>query len=166
MILQNWKHLLVTEYLESHDDEQSTTNELIDIMKTYLSGDIQPYGFTHMKSSIQEHFKENILITEINGESNVVTFRHTAASIITDFYEQPHSDDSYSEKIKIIRTAAKLLKSEIKSVNQGNNEYPYTTEMSSVGECINYLSESLHILLQSLFVGKDTRKKSPPLDKQ
>ena len=90
-------------------------------MKTYLPGDIQPYGFTHMKSSIQEHFKENILITEINGKSNVVTFRHTATSIITDFYEQPHSDDWYTEKIKIIRTAAKLLKSDIKSVNLGNN---------------------------------------------
>ena len=31
--------------------------------------------------------------------------------------------------------------------------------MSSVDECINYLPESLQILLQSLFVGKDTRKK-------
>lgn len=32
----------------------------------------------HMKNKLKEHFGSTIVITEINGKSNVVTFRSTA----------------------------------------------------------------------------------------
>ena len=108
----------VVEHLQSHDDEQTTIHELIEIMRTFLPVDIEPYGFTYMKSSIQDHFGDSILITEINGKSNVVTFRYTADSVINEFYSQPHSDDSYVEKLKIVQKAAKLLQNDIKRVEQ------------------------------------------------
>ena len=149
----------VVEHLQSHDDEQTTIHELVEKMRTFLLAEIEPYGFTYMKSSIQDHFGDSILITEINGKSNVVTFRYTADSIINEFYNQPHSDDSYVEKLKIVQTAAKLLQSDIKRVEQQRDVYPDPCQMSSLNECLGYLPETLHMLLQYLFVGKNTDKK-------
>ena len=57
------------DYLETHDDEQTTVNSLVDRMKAYLPEGIEPYGFTHMKSSIQDYFGDDTVITEINGNS-------------------------------------------------------------------------------------------------
>ena len=39
-----------------------------------------------MKAKLQEHFGNKIIITDINGKANVVTFRSTAAVIINEFY--------------------------------------------------------------------------------
>ena len=42
------------------------------------------YSYTHkyMEKSITEHFGNNVIITEINGNPNVVTLRSNAASIL------------------------------------------------------------------------------------
>jgi hypothetical protein len=71
--------LKVTEYLEHNDDEQITINILIQKMAEYIDDiDIQPYGFTYMKAQKQKHFGNKVIITEINGRSNVVTLWSTA----------------------------------------------------------------------------------------
>ena len=64
----------VADYIASHDDEQTTVNMHIEKMKEYLPPDVEPYGFTHMKANILDHFGEEVIITEINGKANVVTF--------------------------------------------------------------------------------------------
>ena len=149
----------VAEYLESHDDEQTTVNNLIDKMTEYLPPDETAYGFTYMKSCLQNHFGDTIVITEVNGKPNVVTFRHKASSIINDFYSRPKDNDSDVEKMRIIEAACKLIKSDIKSVAQNSDNYPEATEMSSLDNVIAFLPTSLKLMLEKLFSGKDTRKK-------
>ena len=75
--------LRVMTELEHNDEEQTTVNELIERMQKYVndSGSV-PYSFTCMKEKIKNHFGSEILITEINGKSNVITFISTAASIL------------------------------------------------------------------------------------
>ena len=150
---------MVVDYLTTHDDEQTTIGFLIDKMREYLPSDVEPYGFTYMKSCIKKQFGEDIIITEINGKSNVVTFRHTAASIISDFYQQPKETDPESEKNRTIEAASKLIKSDIKSVTQPMDAYPTCSQLSSTDETLWYLPSSLRIFLESLFVGMDTTKK-------
>jgi hypothetical protein len=40
-------------------------------------GDDEAYGVQHMKNRLKEHFGDKIIISEINGKQNVVTFRNT-----------------------------------------------------------------------------------------
>ena len=40
-----------------------------------------------MKARLQEQFGDQIIITEINGKPNVVTFRSTVANILHDFHD-------------------------------------------------------------------------------
>ena len=57
----------------------------------------------------KEHFCDNLLITEIDGKANVVTFRKTAASILHDFHNQ-QKDAPIIKKFNIIKAAAMLIK--------------------------------------------------------
>lgn len=66
--------------LEQNDEEQTTIHDLIESMKTYLDdSDSMPYGFTYMKKRIKDHYGDDIIITEVNGKPNVVTFTATAS---------------------------------------------------------------------------------------
>ena len=78
-----------------------------------------------MKSKLMEHFGDRIIQTEINGKPNVVTFRSTAKAILQDFYAHK-KDDPEADKMRIIETAAKLIKDDIKSVETSNDVYPDT----------------------------------------
>ena len=52
-------------------------------MKEY-AGDA--YSHVKMKEELQKYFDEELVITELNGNSNVVTFTRTASSILHSFY--------------------------------------------------------------------------------
>ena len=45
-----------------------------------------------MKEKLQEHFGEKIVIITVNNR-NVLTFRSTVGTIISEFYKQPKVDD-------------------------------------------------------------------------
>jgi len=147
------------DYLITHDDEQTTVHMLIEKMRQNLPPDIEPYSFPHMKASIKSHFGDTVTIAEVHGKANVVTFRHIADIIINDFYAHPKDDNSQDEKLRIIQTAAKLLKSDMKMVSQPQDTYPQASEMSSTDEAISFVPESLCLLLRLLFVGKNTETK-------
>ena len=85
--------------------------------------------------------------------------RDTAYSILQDFYNQPKDDNLANEKMRIIQTAAKLIKSEVKSVVQLNDIYPTSAEMFSTDSALAFVPESLEQLLRKLAVGKKTDTK-------
>ena len=93
--------------MEENDEEQTTINDLVVKMGEYLDKtDAEPYTAVYMKQKLKYHFSDRIIVTELNGKQNVVTFRDTAKRILYEFHQK--KDDSISEQIKIIQTAAKL----------------------------------------------------------
>ena len=52
-----------------------------------IASDCSAYGPQHMKRKLQELYGDRIIITEINGKPNVVTFRSTAKAVLQDFYQ-------------------------------------------------------------------------------
>ena len=142
-------------YLEENDDEQITISDLISRMEVNLKGSqFLAYGYTHMKFKLKEHFGERIIETEINGKPNVLTFRSTAKEILQDFYAQ-RKVDVESEKKRIIETAAKLIKDDIKSLAISYDVYPNSDSLKSEEEGNKFLPESLKVLLKVLFVGRN-----------
>lgn len=150
----------VTAFLEENDEEQMTINSLINKMKEFLEDtNLEPYGFTHMKEKLLDHFGDRIIITEINGIQNIVTFRGTASVILNDFYQQPKDSDPEAEKLRLIETAANLIRSDVKSVVQLKDTYPTSLSMSDISEATNYIPESLLLLLNTILVGKEKQLK-------
>ena len=162
-LAQSDAFLKVAKFLEDNDDEQITVGNLTDKMKEYLEADNEsgdwhePYTVKHMKRMLIERFGDQIIITDINGKPNVVTFKPKASSILSDFHNASKKDscDVDQEKIHLVKTAAKLIKSDIKDVKFKKESYPSCQEMSSVQQNLDFLPETLYLLLKELFLGKN-----------
>ena len=82
-----------------------------------LCGNEIAYTSVWMKFKLNEHYGEQIVLTEPQGKSNVVTFRKTASSILHSFYTKGiNNQTEEEEKMKIIKTAAELIRSDISAM--------------------------------------------------
>ena len=114
---------MTMEYFTNNDDETLSIQDLRDKMQEFLEGtDMEPYGFTHMKNETQQHFNEKVIITDMQGKENIVTLHATASQIIGNFHQESKQDRD-EEKRHIIETAAKLIKQDIKQVEQLKDTY-------------------------------------------
>lgn len=77
----------VIDDLRQNDDEQTTIGDLVNNMKQYLDEE-EPYSFRHMKEQLLQRFGDEIVISEVSGRQNVVTFRANATKILHDFFKQ------------------------------------------------------------------------------
>ena len=103
----------------------------------------------------KEHFGDHLVITHINGKSNIVSFKNTCAAILQDFYNSQQKPDLSSQKIRLVQTASKLIMSDIKLVETENNCYPSYGDFESQDKCISFLHETLEVLI----VGKGEKMK-------
>jgi hypothetical protein len=147
--------LFAADYLQQNEDEQITVTDLVKKMFEHC-GDDETYGVQHVKNKLKEHFGDKIIISELNGKQNVVIFRNTVRSILQEFFEQSNSYQSTEEeKLSIIKTAAKILKTEILSSEVSMKAlYPSLDEISAQDN-MKYVPESLQVLLKTIFSGKD-----------
>ena len=79
----------VVEYLEIHMDEQLTIRELIQMMGGKLKEtDSEPYSYKYFKSKLNEHFKNNILFTNLHGKVNVITHKTKVSNVLHENFKQ------------------------------------------------------------------------------
>ncbi len=102
------------------------------------------------------YFGDSIVITHVNGKSNVVTFRSTAKAVLQEFCISQQRSDPNTEKLRFVQTAAKLIMSDIKSVETSHDHYP---SCNAEDTCIDFLPETLRILLEGLIVSKGAKMK-------
>ena len=146
---KNQAFVKVTKFLEENDDEQITVGDLVEKMKEYLNDtESEAYGRSHMKTKLLEYFGDKIIITDINGKPNVVTFKTTATAILQEFHAHEDVLDIKEEQENIIKTAAKLIKNDLKSIPTSSDSYPtITTDAESHAR---YLPASLSTFLSVL----------------
>ena len=65
----------------AENDEQITITDLCEKLKEYLNGDMQ-YTEKCMRMKLKSHFREDVILTGIQGKRNVVTSRSTAKKIL------------------------------------------------------------------------------------
>ena len=116
------------EYLRANDEEHITLNDLQylkELMDSFLKhSPHEAFTTKWIKHKLQEQLKDDIVITEINGKSNVATFRTTKATTLEKFYNEQRCSDPKGEKERIILAAVKLLKTEIKEMKCCSEPYP------------------------------------------
>lgn len=123
--------LEVATYLEQNDDEQIAIGDLVIKMKQYLEEDTdsddnhEPYTTNHMKIKLIEKFGDQIIIAEINSKPDVVTFKPKASNILNAFMNtSKKGNDIDEDKVRLVQTAAKLTKADIKDIKIHRNTYP------------------------------------------
>ena len=148
-------------YLEDNDEEQLTISDLRDKMQEFLiNEDTVSYGNQYLKERLKDRYKSAIHIAEGEGLHDIVTMREKTSHILRSYFKSTQKgDDEETQKMAIIKTAARLIKSDIKTnVPSTKDQYP-STNMLSLDSTLIYLPETLRIMLDSLFVGNDNRRK-------
>lgn len=149
----------VCSFLEENDEEQLTISDLVAKMGEYLcDSKSAAYGNQYLKEMLVRRYGRSIFVTEGQGVKNIVTFREKTCQILRDYYKSPQEDDEEAQKRAIIKTAAKLIRSDIKeTVAPMGDTYPTPSELKLTA-ALDYVPASLRFLLQHLFVGKDTSR--------
>ena len=145
-------------FLEENDEEQLTISDLVAKMGDYLrDSKSTAYGNQYLKEKLIRRYGNSIFVTEgRSGVKNIVTFREKTCNILRDYYNLPREDDEEAQKRAILQTAAKLIKSDIKTtVEPMGDTYPTLAELKLTA-ALAFIPASLQFLLQHLFVGKDT----------
>jgi hypothetical protein len=153
-LTQTESFLKTMNYLEENDDEQITISDLV--LKMTEICNHEPYSTTYMKKRLIKHFGSAVVISEINGKSDVVTFKTTASEILHEFYRQPKEEDLSVRKRRVVETAAKLILNDIKSVPTNKEMYPDPNTLSSATANHEFLPDSLRTFMDTLCKGKNS----------
>ena len=97
----------VVEYLQENDEEeQLTVNDLVMLMDEQLKNNPhEAFSSKWMKDRLMEQLRNDIVISEINGISVIVTLRKKSSHVLREFYDQQKSSDIEEEKRRIIVVA-------------------------------------------------------------
>ena len=79
--------------------------------------------------------------------------------MLQEFYHTGRDVNPEDEKLRIIRAAAQIIKIDIKSCLPNEDFYPTNEVIVEMAGKLLYLPLSLKLLLEILFVGKDTKLK-------
>ena len=112
-----------------------------------------------VKKKLLAHFDDSIFIAELDGRADVVTFKSAAHSILHSFYNRQKKSDCESEKSSIIKTAAKFILSDIKSIDTNKEAYPSVDGIMSVDSNLKCIPSSLHDFLKHIMDSKNSRIK-------
>ena len=84
-----------------------------------------------MKSELNENFGDEMFITELHGEMNVVTLLLQLYSYNVIVPQSTKVRCSWLKKIKIIQTAVMLTQNDMQAVAPDGTLYPSVANMSS-----------------------------------
>lgn len=152
----------VIHYIEKDSDDQMTVSNLVDKMKA-LCGD-EAYSAVYMNMTILEHFGDSVVIAELNGKHNSLTFKSTAHAILHTWYDRKGKNGSASESRSIVHTTAKFILNDIKSIETSIEEYPATADIMSIESNMKYVPEALRLLLTYLINNKGSERKIVSID--
>ena len=146
--------------LQSNDEEQYTISKLVHEMDRHLMDtDSVPYGNQYMKSKLKEKYGDSIHISETGGFHGIVTMREKTDSIPRSYFQNANDGDQESQKMALIETAARLIKSDIKAnVPPMRDVYPDASQLK-LEPSLQFIPDSLTQMLNLLCVGNDTQRK-------
>ena len=103
-------------------------------------------------------FLEIVVLSGIDGKSDIVTLKKGVLSIVHSFYESSNELSDVDKKKMIIETAAKLIKDDINSLKSSREYYPSCTDISSTPKNLEFLPDSLKMLLVNMLPGNSDTK--------
>ena len=107
-----------------------------------------------------EQYGDSIYIAEDEGVHDIVTMREKTSQILTSYFKSHgKEEDEEVQKRAIIKTAARLIRGDIKTnVQSTSDEYP-SIEMLKLESALNYFPVTLHTLLDFLSTGQNKPRK-------
>ena len=135
-------------YLEENDECQYSLSELLDIQQSFLNDGEEGYSEKTLKEKLTKKYGDQVIITTIHSQSNVVTFREKGHEVLQNLWKFEKKFDVQNEKESIISMAASFIRDDIKTQVYNCSEYPSMDNM----ECM--IPDSLYLFLDGVIKSK------------
>ena len=107
-----------------------------------------------MKQKLHKHYKEFIFFAEVEGCSNVVCFRNMAKYIINEKWYAEKRADVDDEAERIVITAAKIIRNEIRDQDYNFDCYPTSEDVSNIAGSKRWVPRHLQSLLKVIVLSE------------
>ena len=112
------------------------------------------YSAPYLKKRILADFKDQVVITNVNGKPDVITFLSTASKILQDFNDNREIEQAIiTKKMKIIKAASDIIRNDIKSLENILTSYPTS---KNIENCQDLTPGTLSYFLSNLITFKNS----------
>ena len=101
------------------------------------------YTTKWLKRKMIEKYDQHVFFAEMKGRPDVVCLKNVADLIVNNAWYDMREKGLKKESETIINTAAKLILSDIRSINLENDIYPLENKIADINICESLLPESL-----------------------
>lgn len=146
------------DYLEQNDECQYAFEELQN-MFLELNPEIEPYSDIHLKRKLIQRYGNSLNFAVLPGKRSVICFSGAATNILSDnWYRNRNSENEAQEELRVIKTAAAIIRREIKFKNYDYSQFPTIEEISKGGS--ELIPEVLNVLITEII--QPTSKRQTP----
>ena len=146
------------DYLEENDECQYSFEDLQN-MFLQLSPEVEAYSDIHLKRKLIQRYGNSLNFAVLSGKRNVICFGGATNSILSDnWYRNRNYDNEAQEELRVIKTAAAIIRREIKSKSYDYSQFPTTEQISKGGA--ELVPEVLNVLITEII--QPTCKRQTP----
>ena len=136
------------EYIDVNEECQYSLSELLNVMNNYISDPGHCYTEKHLKRKLIAHYKSDIVITELSGKVNVLSRRETSHKLLTDAWYSDRQSDISEERMRVVRTAAAIIREDIRSSIYDCSIYPILTDIDNLAA--DQIPETLRVFTDNV----------------
>ena len=114
-----------------------------------LSGSNNTYTPKRLKQKLLDRYGDHIYFSEVEGKTNVLSFRDMVNYISWSWHANK-MDNTDDETNRIILTAAKIIKAEMRNATYDLNNYPCENDIKSSDRGLCFLPPPLRLLLKAI----------------
>ena len=100
-----------------------TLDELQEKMERFFESN-EAYSTKWLKKKLKDRYSDHLLFAEINGRKNVLCFKNMTIYIINEKWYEKRQINVDDESKRIVITAAKLIREEIRNIKLSLDSYP------------------------------------------
>lgn len=151
---------LLFDYLEENTECQYTATELRDIIKQLPGGEDEEISDYLLKTRLKQKYDGGVIFTEMNGKPTIFSFLGTAHQILSEQWYQNREKSEVSERLRIVQTAAAIIKEDIRAKIYETKNYPTFGDMERGGT--DLIPNSLQLFMKCVTSGEKNygRRKS------
>lgn len=128
-------------------------------MYVRLSPEVEQYTDTHLKRKLTHRYGNSLNFAVLPGKRSVICYSEATTNILSDnWYRNRNSDNEAQEELRVIKTAAAIIRREIKLKSYDYSKFPTIEEICKGGG--ELVPEVLNVLITEII--QPTSKRQTP----
>src|SRR6218665_846920 len=145
--------LMMCAWLESQTDRYlySIAELRSKLLQSGRYSDDEVYCIKSLKVKLEERYGNHVVFVEDRGRADVVCLTKMASFVLREQWKKERAaDDDETESQRIVKTAAKLIRAELRETLFSRETYPTNIDIGDEETALKFVPSLLHTMMQEL----------------